>query len=61
MRFLIAGAGAIGAYIGARMRTGMDVTLFAGGPHLRGMQGHGVRGKSVDGDFEARPRIAGAL
>ena len=39
MRFLIAGAGAIGAYIGARMsRAGFDVTLFARGPHLKAMQ-----------------------
>jgi len=62
MRFLIVGAGAIGAYIGGRMaRAGLDVTLFARGPHLRAMQEHGVRVRSVDGDFEARPRIAGAL
>jgi len=62
VRFLIVGAGAIGAYIGARMaRAGLDVTLFARGPHLRAMQEHGVRVRSVDGDFQARPRIAGAL
>lgn len=62
MRFLIAGAGAIGAYIGAKMtRAGADVTLFARGPHLRAMQEHGVRVKSVEGDFEARPWIAGTL
>ena len=59
MKFLIAGAGAIGAYMGACMaRAGQDVTLFARGPHLRAMQQHGVRVKSVDGDFEAHPRIA---
>ena len=62
MRFLIAGAGAIGAYIGARMaRAGVDVTLFARGPPLRAMQQHGVRVKSAEGDFEARPRITGSL
>jgi 2-dehydropantoate 2-reductase len=62
MRFLIAGAGAIGAYIGARMaRAGFDVTLFARGPHLRAMQERGVQVKSLDGDFEARPVIAGSL
>jgi 2-dehydropantoate 2-reductase len=59
MKFLIAGAGAIGAYMGACMaRAGQDVTLFARGPHLRAMQQHGVRVKSVDGDFEAHPKIA---
>ena len=59
MKFLIAGAGAIGAYIGAHMaRAGLDVTLFGRGPHLRAMQEHGVRVKTVEGDFEARPKVA---
>lgn len=58
MKYLIAGAGAIGAYLGACMhRAGEDVTLFARGPHLRAMQANGVRVRSADGDFEARPRI----
>ncbi len=62
MRFLIAGAGAIGAYIGARMaQSGLDVTLFARGPHLRAMQEQGVQVKSVEGDFVARPAVAGSL
>jgi len=62
MKFLIAGAGAIGAYIGARMaQAGLDVTLFARGPHLRAMQQHGVQVKSSDGDFVARPTIASSL
>jgi 2-dehydropantoate 2-reductase len=62
MRFLVAGAGAIGAYIGARMaQAGFDITLYARGPHLRAMQEHGVQVKSSDGDFVARPTIAGTL
>lgn len=62
MKFLIAGAGAIGAYIGARMaRAGFDVTLFARGPHLKAMQEHGVRVRSAEEDFEVRPRIVGSL
>ena len=62
MKFLIAGAGAIGAYIGARMaQAGFDVTLFARGPHLRAMQEHGVRIKSSEGNFVARPTIASSL
>jgi 2-dehydropantoate 2-reductase len=62
MKFLIAGAGAIGAYVGARMaRAGLDVTLFARGPHLKAMQQHGVRVKSPEGDFEACPKIAASL
>jgi 2-dehydropantoate 2-reductase len=62
MKFLIAGAGAIGGYIGARMaKAGEDVTLFARGPHLRAMQERGIRVLSPDGDFEVRPRIIGNL
>src|ERR1700730_17497944 len=62
MKFLMAGAGAIGGYIGARMaKAGFDVTLFARGPHLRAMQEHGVQVKSADGDFVARPRVVDSL
>lgn len=62
MKFLIAGAGAIGAYIGARMaRAGYNVTLFARGPHLAAMKAHGVRVQSADGDFDARPKVVGSL
>ncbi|MGA7557994.1 MAG: 2-dehydropantoate 2-reductase [Terriglobales bacterium] len=62
MKFLIAGAGAIGAYIGARMaQAGFDVTLFARGPHLRAMQERGVQVKSPEGDFVAHPTIASSL
>jgi 2-dehydropantoate 2-reductase len=62
MRFLIAGAGAIGGYIGACMaRAGQDVTLFARGPHLKAMQERGLRVLSEEGDFEVRPRAIGSL
>ena len=62
MKFLIAGAGAIGAYMGARLaKAGFDVTLFARGPHLRAMQEHGVRVRSVEGDFQTQPRIVASL
>jgi 2-dehydropantoate 2-reductase len=62
MRFLIAGAGAIGGYIGALMaRAGQDVTLFARGPHLRAMQAHGLRILSTDGDFDVRPPVIADL
>lgn len=62
MKFLIAGAGAIGAYIGARMaNAGFDVTLYARGQHLRAMQEHGVQVRGAEGDFVARPRVVGSL
>ena len=50
------GAGAIGAYLGAKLSlSGHDVSLIARGPHLRAMQANGVRVRSPEGDFEARP------
>jgi 2-dehydropantoate 2-reductase len=62
VRFLVAGAGAIGAYLGARMAlAGEDVTLFARGPHLRAMQANGVRILSPEGDFEIRPKVVEKL
>jgi 2-dehydropantoate 2-reductase len=62
MRIVIAGAGAIGGYIGARLaRVGADVVLFARGPHLRAMQERGLRVKSAEGDFDVKPQVAGDL
>ena len=62
MRFLIAGAGAIGGYIGAKMaRADQDVTLFARGKHLEAMRERGLRVISAEGDFEVRPRVIGSL
>ncbi|NOT26937.1 MAG: 2-dehydropantoate 2-reductase [Acidobacteria bacterium] len=62
MRIVIAGAGAIGGYIGARLaRVGVDVVLFARGPHLRAMQERGLRVTSEEGDFEVRPQVSGDL
>ncbi len=62
MRIVIAGAGAIGGYVGARLaRAGADVVLFARGPHLQAMQTRGLRVTSDEGDFEVRPQATGDL
>jgi 2-dehydropantoate 2-reductase len=62
VKVLIAGAGAIGGYLGACLaRAGEDVTLFARGPHLRAMQQHGLRVMSPDGDFVVAPPMIGNL
>ena len=62
MRFVIAGAGAIGGYVGAKLaRAGADVVLFARGQHLQAMESRGLRIVSADGDFEVRPQVTGSL
>ena len=60
MKIAIVGAGAIGAFLGARLAlSGEDVYLIARGPHLREMQANGVRVRSPEGDFEAHPTATG--
>ena len=62
MKIVIAGAGAIGGYIGARLaREGADVVLFARGPHLEAMRTRGLRVTSAEGDFEVKPHVTGDL
>jgi 2-dehydropantoate 2-reductase len=62
VKTVIAGAGAIGAYIGALMaRQGGQVVLFARGPHYRAMKENGVRVQSADDDFVVRPDIVDDL
>jgi 2-dehydropantoate 2-reductase len=62
VKIVIAGAGAIGGYLGARLaQAGADVVLFARGPHLRAMQERGLHVVSAEGDFSVRPRVTGAL
>jgi 2-dehydropantoate 2-reductase len=62
VRFVIAGAGAVGGYIGAKLtRAGADVVLFARGPHLQAMQTRGLRVTSAEGGFEVRPQVTGDL
>ena len=62
MKIIIAGAGAIGGYIGARLaQAGADVVLFARGPHLQAMQARGLRVQSAEGDFDVRPQVTGDL
>ena len=59
MRFVVAGAGAVGGYLGACLtRAGHDVVLLARGPHLAAMAERGVRVISPEGDFEAHPAVA---
>jgi 2-dehydropantoate 2-reductase len=62
VKIIIAGAGAIGGYIGARLaQSGADVILFARGAHLRAMQERGLRVISPDGNFHVKPAVTGDL
>jgi 2-dehydropantoate 2-reductase len=52
MRILVMGAGAVGAYFGARMRAaGEDVVLCARGENLRAIREHGLDITSIRGDL----------
>ncbi|MGH7398551.1 MAG: ketopantoate reductase family protein [Candidatus Rokuibacteriota bacterium] len=56
MKIVIVGAGATGAFLGARMaRGGVDVTLVARGAHLAAMREQGVQVRDVEGGFVAHP------
>jgi len=62
VKFVIAGAGAIGGYIGAKLaRAGADVVLFARGAHLLAMQERGVRVTGAEEEFEVHPPVTGDL
>jgi 2-dehydropantoate 2-reductase len=62
MRIAIVGAGAIGAFLGARLAlAGEDVTLIARGAHLAAMREHGVRVRGDDGEYVAFPRCTDDL
>ena len=62
MKIVIAGAGAIGGYIGARLaRAGADVILFARGAHLEAMRERGLRVEGAEESFEVRPSVTGSL
>jgi 2-dehydropantoate 2-reductase len=62
VRFVVVGAGAIGAYVGAALaRGGADVTLIARGAHGAAMARDGVRVLSPRGDFTAHPPVTDDL
>lgn len=62
MKIVVAGAGAIGGYLGAKLaRAGADVVLFARGSHLQAMQERGLRVISPEGDFDVKPAVTGEL
>jgi 2-dehydropantoate 2-reductase len=62
VKIVIAGAGAIGGYIGAKLvKAGADVTLLARGPHLETMRDRGLRVEGPEESFEVRPQVSASL
>ena len=52
MKVVVVGAGGVGGYFGGRLATaGHEVAMVARGPHLAALQAHGLRVRSVKGDF----------
>ena len=59
MKIAVMGTGAIGGYIGARLRSvGADVTFIARGPHLTAIRERGLRILSPLGDLHIHPASA---
>ena len=53
MRVAVYGAGGVGGYFGGRLaQAGADVHFIARGAHMRALREHGLRVRSVKGDFE---------
>jgi 2-dehydropantoate 2-reductase len=52
MRIVVYGAGGVGGYFGGRLaQAGADVHFIARGAHLQALREHGLRVRSVKGDF----------
>jgi 2-dehydropantoate 2-reductase len=55
VRIAVYGAGGVGGYFGGRLaQAGSDVHLIARGAHLQALRAHGLRVRSVKGDFALR-------
>jgi 2-dehydropantoate 2-reductase len=56
MRIVVMGAGAVGAYFGAKLaRAGLDVVLVARGPNLAALRVRGVTVESPESSFSIAP------
>ena len=59
MRTYVVGTGGVGGFFGGLLaRAGKDVTFLARGDHYRAIEQHGLRVKSVIGDFQVNPAKA---
>jgi 2-dehydropantoate 2-reductase len=56
MRIAVFGAGGVGGYFGGRLaHAGNEVVFIARGSHLQALREHGLRVKSIQGDFAVSP------
>jgi 2-dehydropantoate 2-reductase len=59
-RIAVYGAGGVGGYFGGRLaRAGAEVHVLARGAHLRARRAHGLKVRSVKGDFRVRVQATG--
>ena len=57
-KIIVVGAGGVGGFFGAKMsKAGYDLGFIARGPHKKAIEKHGLKIKSIDGDFIARPWV----
>jgi 2-dehydropantoate 2-reductase len=57
-RIAVYGAGGVGGYFGARLaQAGADVHFIARGAHLHALREHGLRVRSVKGDFRVQAQV----
>lgn len=56
MRIAVFGTGGVGAYFGGRLaQAGEEVIFIARDAHLQAIQAHGLKVKSIKGDFHLQP------
>ena len=57
-RIAVYGAGGVGGYFGARLaQAGADAHFIARGAHLHALREHGLRVRSVKGDFRVQAQV----
>ena len=57
-RIAVYGAGGVGGYFGARLaQAGAEVHFIARGAHLHALREHGLRVRSIQGDFQVQAQV----
>ena len=62
MNIVVYGAGGVGGYFGGKLsKAGFDVTFMARNETLEAIKNNGLKVKSINGDFETRPKVTDNL